>query len=180
MSKKDDSGKYWPYMILGFLFIGLTLGYWTIKNTISLPIQNSNTFMMKYQEADKNANLLEEAQQRFNSKYSVEISGLESVEYKPKHLKRKPHKYVLLHDKNSFSYKVTTKDGKGVDANVTLLLTRPDSDRENILIENIKGSNGVYEIKDLPVKKLGRFIIRSRFIVGKDVKYIDTYGVRLK
>jgi len=145
-----------------------------------LPIQNSNSFMMKYQDADLNSDKIEEAIERFNSKYNVELNGLEPVEYKPKNLKRKPHKYVLLHDKNSFSYKVTTKDGKSVDANVTVLLTRPDSDRENVLLKDIKGNNGVYEVKDLPVKDLGRFIIRSRFVVGKDVKYINTYGVRLK
>ena len=181
MSKKNDSGKFWPYMILGFLAIGITLGFWTIKNTISLPIQHSNEFMMKYQDAEINVNKIEESEKRFDSKYSVALEGLEPVKYKPKNLKRKPHKYVLLHDKNSFSYKVTTKDGKVVnDANVTVLLTRPDSDRENVLLKDIKSNNGAYEVKNLIVKDLGRFIIRSRIAVGKDVKYINIYGVRLK
>ncbi len=179
MSNSSNSGKFWPYMILGFLVIGITLGYWTVRNAVSLPVQESNAYLMKYQQADLNANEIQEAIEKFNKKYSVELSGLEPTEFKPKHIKRKPHKYVLLHKTNSFSYKITTKDGKVInDANVSVLLTRPDSDIDNILIKDIKGKDGIYSVQNLPVKHLGRYIIRAKIVIGKDMKFIDTYGVR--
>ncbi len=180
MSKKDDSGKFWPYMILGFLFIGITLGYWTIKNTISLPVRESNAFMMKYQDADVNADLMQESAERFDSKYSIIISGLEHVEFKPKNLKRKPHRYVGLNESNTFSYFISSKDGKGVDANVSILLTKPGTNEDDLPIIKVKGDRGLYRVDSLLVTKPGRYIIRARFIVGKDIKFIDTYGVRVK
>ena len=180
MSKKNDSGKFWPYMILGFLFIGITLGYWTVKKTISLPVQESNAFMQKYQSADKHAVEIEESQERFDSKYNVLISGLEKSNFKPKHLKRKPHQYYVLHDSNNVVYKVSTKDGKAVnDANVTILLTRPSSGDVNRYIKDIKKSgNGEYRVENLKVDKPGRYIIRAKISVGEDTKYIDTYGFK--
>ena len=180
MSKKSDSGKYWPYMILGFLIIGITLGYWTIKNTISLPVQESNRYMQKYQSADKNANLIAELEARFDSKYNLEVVGLEKSNFKPKNLKRKPHQHYVLNDNNTFKYIVRTKDGKGVsDANITLLLTRPSTDVDNRYINTIVNSgNGEYVVKDLNLSKPGRYILRAKISVGKDTKYIDTYGYK--
>ena len=180
MSKNEDSGKFWPYMILGFLFIGITLGYWTIKNTISLPVHESNAFMQKYQSADKHAIEIEESQARFDSKYNVKISGLQKSNFKPKHLKRKPHQYYVLNDNNKIVYKVSKKDGKTVnDANITVLLTRPSSGDVNRYIKDIKnGGNGEYIIENLKVNKAGRYIIRAKISVGGDTKYIDTYGYK--
>jgi hypothetical protein len=182
MSNNDnDSGKYWPYMILGFLFIGLTLGYWTIKNTISLPVHESNEFMQKYQEADSKAREIEDSEARFDAKYNVEVKGLEKTNFKPKHLKRKAHIHYKLDNKVSYSYIVTTKDGKVVNsADVTLLLTRPQTEKDDFKYGKVAFENGEYKVKDLKVNKLGRYILRARVKMGNDTKYIDTYGVKLK
>jgi len=128
MSNNNDSGKFWPYMILGFLAIGITLGYWTIKNTINLPVHESNQFMQKYQDADKGANEIIESAYRFDSKYSVAFSGLEKSDFKPKFLKRKPHQYYVLNEVNNLKIKVTTKDGKSANGIfIKSILTRPQT-----------------------------------------------------
>jgi len=180
MSKDTNSGKYWPYMILGFLFIGITLGYWTIKNTISLPVQESNEYMQKYQNREKNAIEIAESEARFDSKYNLSVVGLQKSNFKPKHLKRKPHQHYVLNSINTYKYVVVTKDGKAVnDANVTLLLTRPSTDADNRYIKEIINSgNGEYIVKDLKISKPGRYILRAKISVGKDTKYIDTYGYK--
>jgi len=180
MSEKNNSGKFWPYMILGFLAIGITLGVWTIKSTISLPVHESNEYMKKYQDADNSANEIIEAENLFDSKYNLELKGLEKSSFKPKFLKRKPHQYYTLKESNNFSYKVTKKDGSAVnDANVTLLLTRPQTEKDDKLISNIKSNgSGEYIIKDLKVQKPGRYILRLKVSLGKAVKYLDTYGFK--
>jgi len=180
MSKKDDSGKYWPYMILGFLAIGITLGYWTIKNTISLPVHESNKFMQKYQSADKNANEISEAEAKFDSKYSVELSGLQSSNFKPKHIKRKAHKYYKLDNINNITVTVKSKDGSSVeDVKLVALLTKPETGMYDVDIKNIlnKGK-GVFEIKELKVAKPGRYILRLKLSNKDAIKYVDYYGFK--
>ena len=182
MSKKNDSGKYWPYMILGFLSIGITLGYWTIKNTISLPVHESNEYMQKYQTREKNANEISDAEAKFDTKYSVELSGLESSKFKPKHLKRKPHKYYKLNSVNNIKLIVKAKDGSNLkDVKLIAILTRPQTELDDVNIKNIAtDGNGVFEIKDLKVEKPGRYILRVKFFDKDAIKYIDYYGFKAK
>jgi len=155
--KNSNDGKFWPYMILGFIAIGVTLGVWTVKNTISLPVHESNEFMSKYQYADKNYNEILAENKKFDENYSLGLS-----------------------DTNNFNYKVTTKNGKAVnDANVTLLVTRPQTEKDDIKLSNIKSDgNGVYAIKDLKITKPGRYILRVRVAIKDAIKYLDIYAVK--
>ena len=180
MSNKDnDSGKFWPYMILGFLAIGITLGYWTVKNTINMPVHESNEFMQKYQDADKGANEIIESQARFDSRYNVKFEGLQKSDFKPKFLKRKPHQYFSLNDKNSVVLEVKTKDGVNVeDANVTLLLTRPQTESDDVYFKDIKFKDNGYIIDNIEIKKPGRYILRFKISKGDATKYLDIYAYK--
>ncbi len=182
MSKNNDSGKYWPYMILGFLFIGITLGFWTIKSTISLPVHESNSFMQKYQDADKGANEIVESQARFDSKYELVIDGLSKSDFKPKYLKRKAHVHYKLDSTNSLSIKVSSKSGASVDGiSAVALLTRPQTELDDKKLKCIKIDAGTFEIKDFSVQKFGRYIIRLKISdESNDTKYLDIYGYRAK
>ena len=182
MSKKNDSGKFWPYMILGFLFIGITLGYWTIKNTISLPVHQSNEYMMKYQNADKDANEIIESMQRFDKKYEVSISGLEKSDFKPKFLKRKPHQYFVLNRVNTLDIIVTPKGDSSLSKiAIKGILTRPQTEMDDKDLNITKISDGKFQIKDFSVEKLGRYIVRLKIFDDKnDTKYIDIYGYKSK
>jgi hypothetical protein len=176
MSDKNDSGKYWPYMILGFLAIGITLGYWTVKNTINMPVHESNEFMQKYQDADKGANEIMAAQDRFDKRYNIELAGLKKSDFKPKFLKRKAHQYYALEQKNSLLIKITDKSGKIVsDANVTLLVTRPQTESDDRYYKDIKFKDGAYSVENIEIKKPGRYILRVKATKGDATKYFDTY-----
>ncbi len=177
VSQNSDKGKYWPYMILGFLAIGITLGYWTIKNTISLPVRESNEYMMKYQKAEQDINSITKEEALFDSKYNLNFSGLEKSDFKPKNLKRKPHQYWTLKQSNKIIYTVKEKDGTAInDANVTLLLTRPSTNVDDKMFKNIKSDgNGNYIIENLTINKPGRYILRVRIQKGKAAKFADTY-----
>ena len=182
MNNKDNSGKYWPYMILGFLFIGITLGFWTIKSTISLPVHESNEFMKKYQDADKGANEIEESAARFDSKYNISFSGLEKSAFKPKFLKRKPHQYYVLNELNTLKFNITAKDTKKIAKfNAVGILTRPQTEVDDKKLDILNNGNGSFEIKNFKVQKLGRYIIRLKISDdSNDTKYIDIYGFRGK
>ena len=125
----DNKKTYWPHMIIGFVAIGIILGYWTVKSAIRMPVHESNEYMMKYQKADMGANEIIEAQQRFDSRYMLALKDMKDSDFKPEHLKRKPGRIVALGSVNRISYEVTDKEGHPVtDANVSLLVTRPHTE----------------------------------------------------
>jgi 5,10-methenyltetrahydromethanopterin hydrogenase len=162
-------------MILGFVAIGIALGYWTIKHSISMPVHESNEFMMKYQKADLNANEIIEAQNRFDKRYNLEILNFRVSDFKPEHLKRKVGKILALEHKNTIEYKLTTKDGKAVnDANVSLLVTRPHTEKEDQLFKNLKAKNGIYKVENIQLKNPGRYILRVRVQKGDAIGFKDT------
>ncbi len=174
-NQNDDRGKYWPWMILGFVFIGITLGFWTVKSAIKMPVYESNEYMMKYQTADKDANNIKEAQKLFDSRYNIELVDMNLSDFKPKFLKRKIGDIVALSSINSIKYKITDKDGNIVeDMNVTLLLTRPHTQTEDQLFENVKLNGNYYQIDNLVLKSEGRYILRVRASKDKAVGFKDT------
>ena len=177
MSNSSSQKSYWPHMILGFVAIGITLGYWTVKHSIQMPVHESNEFMMKYQSADLGANEIIEAQNRFDQKYNLALLNFKPSDFKPEHLKRKPKKIMALNSTNTVEYRVTTKDGKAVnDANVSLLITRPHTETEDQLFKDIKAQNGVYRVENIKLKNAGRYILRVRVQKGDAVAYKDTAG----
>ena len=168
---------YWPHMILGFLALGITLSYWTVKSASSVPVQESNEYMMKYQQADININEILNRKAAFDQHYIIEIVGVKKAMVKLENAKRAKaeNSVVLMQGLNSFTYVVKTKDGTAVsDANVTFLLTRPHSVREDKYIENIPFTNGKFQISDINITKPGRYTLQLRAKVGETIGYSET------
>lgn len=171
---KINNKTYWPHMILGFLAVGVTLSYWTVKSAASIPVQESNDFMLKYQQADMNINDIMEKKALFDKEYTIHILNMKTFVQSLENTKRaKEEKVLLLHaGQNTFTYTVRKKDGiEIVDANVTFLLTRPHSRKEDILIENVKSVDGKYIIKDMNISKAGRYTLQLRAKIGDAVGY---------
>jgi len=171
---KNKEKTYWPHMILGFLMLGMTLSYWTVKSASSLPVQESNEYMLKYQQADMNINEILESKALFDKSYTIEIMDVKKAIYKLENAKRAKgeNSVVLTQGKNSFTYVVTTKDGTEVsDANVTFLLTRPHSVKEDKYVENIPFADGKFRINDIDIEKAGRYTLQLRAKIGKVTGY---------
>ncbi len=175
MSNSNNQQTYWPHMILGFVAIGIILGYWTIKHSISMPVQESNEFMMKYQDADLSANEIIQAREKFDKLYNLELQNFKPSDFKPEHLKRKVKKIYALARDNTLEYRVTTKDGKAVDdAEFSLLVTRPHTRADDQLFKNIKGKNGIYRVENIKLKNGGRYILRVKAQKGDAIYFGDT------
>jgi len=177
MAKETKKKTYWPHMILGFLLVGITLGYWTVKSASSVPVQESNDYMMKYQQADMNINEILKKKAKFDQKYMIQIvdvtMGVNSIANSKV---AKNEKSVLLSPgKNSFHYRIVKKDNTPAeDANVTFLLTRPHTDKEDILVENIPLKNGTYSINDINITNPGRYTLQIKAKIGEAVGYSNT------
>jgi len=163
-------------MIMGFLLIGVTLGYWTVKHATSMPVQEENEYMLKYQKADMNINEILEKEKAFGKKYKIIISGVEMLPVKKNemlHRKQKPQ-VKLAKGENIFSYKiVNVKNADVSDANVSFLLTRPHTKVDDIMVEKVPFSDGKYRVA-VSVEKPGRYVLRFRARIGEAVGYLDT------
>jgi hypothetical protein len=175
MAKNNDK-TYWPHMILGFLTIGLTLSYWTVKSASSMPVQESNQFMLKYQTADININQIMERKIAFDKAYSINILDVETMVMTDNVNSNRPqlNPVKLSQGINTFSYEVVAKDGLKVsDANVTFLLTQPHSRKEDQLFSNVPYVDGKYQIKDVDIKKAGRYTLQFRAEIGDTIGYSE-------
>lgn len=162
----NNNKTYWPHMIVGFLFIGLTMGFWTIKSASSMPVERENAYMMAYQDADKNFNEIQEAQAKFNSKYTIKLLNAKIVHIDDNNNSRKYHNDPIeLAQNSSIKYDIIDKNGKSVtdDLNVTFLLTRPQTDKEDQKIgklSKIDGSN--WQTPNIQIVNKGRYTLVLR------------------
>ena len=174
MAKKNKETSYWPHMIVGFLMVGITLGYWTVKSAISVPVQESNDYMLKYQVADYNINEILEKKALFEQSNTIEIVDTKTAitEIENSKVGKEEKSVILKSGKNTFNYRITRKDNTFVsDANVTFLLTRPHTDKEDILIKDIPAVDGKYIIRDINITKPGRYTLQLRAKIGETVGY---------
>ena len=165
----NNEKTYWPHMIVGFLILAFTLSYWTVKSASSMPVQESNSFMLKYQKADMDINDILTKKKRFDASYTIALKNVETMVMTDNVNSNvpQPNPVKLTLGKNDFSYVVSDKSANLVsDANVTFLLTQPHSRREDILIENVPFIEGSYTVKGLELSKAGRYTLQLR--VGID------------
>jgi len=175
MAKNTKEKSYWPHMILGFLVVGMTLSYWTVKSASSLPVQESNEYMMKYQQADMHINDILANKVKFDKEYKIQIDAKTAM-HKIENSKafKEKRSVVLSKGENSFVFYVTKRDDTPVtDANVTFLLTRPHTVKDDVLIENIPFDGKTYVVKEVNITKPGRYILQLRAKVGDAVGYLE-------
>ena len=177
MAKKSKQTSYWPHMILGFLIVGITLSYWTVKSASSVPVQETDDYMMKYQQADLYINDILTKKKRFDSNYTIAIEGVKKGKLKLEHVKRNNVEEVVLLQKgaNTFTYRVVDKSGKPVEGvKVSFLLTRPHTDEDDLSVESVPAKNGAYVVADVNISKPGRYTLRLKAVVDEEtVGYSD-------
>ncbi|HIQ27402.1 MAG TPA: hypothetical protein EYH42_02745 [Sulfurovum sp.] len=170
---------YWPHMIVGFLLLAITLSYWTVKSASSMPVQESNTFMMKYQMTDMNINEIIKRKQAFDREFIIDIKNVETMVMTDNvnSNRPQPNPVKLSQGSNTFIYDVVSKDNHIVsDANVTFLLTQPHSRKEDQLFKNIPFKNGHYIVKDVMITKPGRYTLQLKVVIGEKIGYSEIAG----
>jgi len=176
MANKNKNKTYWPHMILGFLAVGITLSYWTVKSASSIPVQESNNYMLKYQQADMHINEILNKKALFDQNYIIELADNKVMVLELENAKRaKSEKVVeLSQGNNNFTYNVKDKQGGIVnDANVSFLLTRPHSVSEDNFIENVMLKDGKYSIDNISITKAGRYTLQLKVKMGDAVGYSE-------
>ena len=173
----NKNKTYWPHMIVGFLMMAIVLGYWTVKTASSMPVQETNDYMMKYQESDININEILKSKQEFDKNYLIRLINVETMVMTDNiNSKRaQPNPVKLSAGTNHFSYSVTNKAGEAVnDAKVSFLLTRPHTVVDDQMIEVVESKDGYYVTPDLNISKPGRYTLQFRATIGDATGYAST------
>jgi len=173
---KNKEKTYWPHMIVGFLALALILSFWTVKSASSLPVQESNNYLMKYQQADIHINDILESKAAFDVLYTIELKDKEMMVMTDNIHSKLPQPNVLklIKGANDFSYTVVSKNGEVVkDAKVTFLLTQPHSRREDKLIENVSFLDGTYKVQAFDIKKAGRYTLQLKVELNEGTGYLE-------
>ena len=130
-----------------------------------MPVQETNDYMMKYQDSDMHINDILTKKMAFDKLYEIKIIGTKSMVMTDNIHSNRVQKdpVVLKLGKNHFSYTVTTKSGDIVkDANASFLLTRPHTKNDDVMIEVVEISGDTYTTPDLNITKGGRYTLQFR------------------
>lgn len=149
------SGKLWPPAI-GLAIAGVFgLGVWTIIETGKADIQPSDAYMMKYQQADADANKLIESRIAFDKEYRL--------------------KYVsdkISQNGADVKYSLITKDGKAVKgAKMLLEISRPELADYTKRFNNAKFEDGLYVFHDIKFPKVGVWNLLLKVDVDDKSRY---------
>ncbi|CAA6812482.1 MAG: Unknown protein [uncultured Sulfurovum sp.] len=178
MTKKNQN-RFWFLFVMAILTFGIGMVIWTVKQAMSVPVHESNNYMLKYQMADMNINKIMELQAKFNAKYNIELQSTSFINLEvglqntnAKRAQKKPIK--LTKGPNSFKYLVSQKDGKIIeDAKVSFLLTRPHSRVDDTLEELVSFNNNYYTTKSLNLSKKGRYTLQVKVQIGELIGYSE-------
>lgn len=150
-----DSGRKWPIIIfVSTLFIiGFSIA--TIGVALKNPVELSDYGMQNYHTYDDNANDIINAKIAFDHYYTVAF--LTSA---------------LSEKETVISYAIKDKEGKAVnDANITVVLTRPDTSKLDIHLGHPVIADGIYTFTAVNLPKLGRWDILTKVTIGENQRY---------
>lgn len=146
---KRSSGRIWPYAIGASIVLIFGACVATVIVTNTLPVEKSDTYMMGYHEADEKANDILKAAIEFNKKYKVEYI---TEEFDPQNCVIK--------------YRVGDIDSNPInDADIKVVITRPDNHKYDQELKNPTVLNGVYTFEALKLPQEGRWDIMAKVSV---------------
>lgn len=155
MSKSN--GKIWPYAISASIILVFGACVATVIVTSKLPVQNSDTYMMGYHEADAKANELIKSKIEFDKKYKIEYIT-----------------DAISKDNCAIKYKVTDVNLNPVnDAKIKVIVTRPDSRDYDHELSNSKVENGVYSFEPITLPKEGRWNVMAKVSIDDSYRFYN-------
>jgi len=141
-----SNGRIWPYAIGGSIVLVFGFCVATIMVTSTMPVEDSDTYMMGYHEADADANEIIKKEIAFNAKYKVE--------------------YItdgLSQESSVLKYRVTNIKEEPVNgAKFKVIVTRPNNHKHDQELLNPTVENGVYTFSAIKLPEPGRWDVMAK------------------
>lgn len=164
MANVKTERNYYPHAIVGMILGIIVACGWTIKIAMDNPVEMDTFYMEKYQKVDHTINEIIELQEKFNAKFDLAYST---------------EKFQM--GQNSITLRLSDKEGKAInDATMFIMLSRPDSNKENQKLTPTHVENGNYTFGPFEITKPGRWQILSKIEVGEFKAYHknEAYAVK--
>ncbi len=155
MSKSN--GKIWPYAIGLSIFLVFIAAIATVIIANKLPVEDSDTYMMGYHEADAKANDLIQANIDFNKKYDVKFiqNGLDVKS-------------------STIQYLISDKKFNPVNnAEIMIVVTRPNKHKFDQKLSKPEIKNGVYTFSNVTLAKEGRWDIMAKIKIDDVQRFFN-------
>jgi nitrogen fixation protein FixH len=155
MDKK--AGRKWPWIIALSTLGVIAMSVETIRIAINNPVEQSDYGMQNYHQYDANVNEIIEAKIAFDKAYTIsfqtpQITAKDAV----------------------ISYAIQDSAGNPInDANLTVVLTRPDTTKNDIVLSNPTVENGRYTFSPVDLPKIGRWDIMAKVSVQNLQRYYN-------
>ncbi|ARU49623.1 FixH family protein [Sulfurospirillum diekertiae] len=151
MDKVKSERTYYPHVVVGMIIGCVIACAITVKIAMDHPVEMDTFYMEKYQKVENNINEIIELQGKFDTQFNLAYST---------------EKFEM--GQNSITLKLTDKSGVAVNnANITMMLSRPDSNKDNKQLLPSKVENGNYTFGPFEINKPGRWQILSKINVGE-------------
>ncbi|WP_458700152.1 FixH family protein [Sulfurospirillum sp. 1307] len=159
---KAKERNYWPHGIVMVLLFMVFACVMVVKISMDNPVQMDSFYLEKYQQVDENINAIKEAQVKFEKNYNLI--------YKTNKFK--------IGSNNSFemSIKDIKSDKLIQNANITLVVTRPDVNDYNKEFKLTSAKNGIFKFDNIQVELPGRWQILTKIKIG-DLSSFNKYEV---
>ena len=150
MQTQKAERNYWPHTVVAMIIACIIACGWTIKIALDNPVEMDTFYMEKYQKVDQTINEIIELQTKFDAAFNLSYST---------------EQFAI--GKNSITLKLTDKSGKTIDdATITMMLSRPETNKDNKQMSPSKIENGLYTFAPLDIQKPGRWQILSKIEMG--------------
>ena len=150
MQTQRAERNYWPHTIVAMIIACIIACGWTIKIALDNPVEMDTFYMEKYQKVDQTINEIIELQTKFDAAFNLTYST---------------EQFTI--GQNSITLKLTDKSGKIInDANIIMMLSRPETNKDNKQMKASKVENGLYTFGPFDIQKPGRWQILSKIEMG--------------
>ncbi|MDY0233610.1 MAG: FixH family protein [Sulfurimonas sp.] len=154
---KKNSGIIWPYAISIAIILVFGACVATVVITNKLPVEDSDTYMRGYQEADAAANEIIEARIAFDKEYMIEYIN-----------------EGLRLDGSTIKYRVTDKLNNPInDAKLKIIITRPNNHKYDQSLETFNVNDGIYSFESINIPVEGRWDIMAKVNIGELERYYN-------
>jgi len=158
--KKEKN--YWPHAIVIVLILMVFVCALVVKIAMDNPVQMDSFYMEKYQDVNKNINKIKSKQKLFEENFALEYKTIK----------------FTMGKSNRFEMSIKNiKDNSIVqNAEIKLLISRPDSNDFNQEFTLKNATNGVFVFDGIKAPKPGRWQVLTKIKIG-DKSSFNQYEV---
>ncbi len=148
--KKEKN--YWPHAIVLVLCFMVFACAMVVKIAMDNPVQMDSFYLEKYQQVNENINEIRAKQKVFEENYALEYKTIK----------------FTMGESNSFKMSIKNIKDQSIvqDAQITLLISRPDSNDHNQEFTLKNAKNGVFIFDGIKAELPGRWQVLTKIKIG--------------